>query len=205
MKATRPLTRELLTTVRVAILCLAGLAAIAAVVPSQPAVIATVNSERLWDNIDASQAIEARRVRLQADLAGRLDKVQAELKELQDDLESFAPGTDTFNAAAKAALAKTGELRALEGFAEIKMDAEKSTAMRELYAMVKGVAATLAEEQNIDIVFVDDAAPAIRSGDLAQTMEQASGRRMLYANASLDITDLLTQRVNAELKARAGG
>lgn len=205
MTMRRPSTAELLKTLRTCAIAGAVIACAAAAIPSQPAVVATVDLERLFDSLDASQSAEARRARVQAELAARLDAAKAQLKDLQGELEAFAPGTPAHDAAAKAAIAKAGELRALEDFAELKMQAEAADALRDLYNTVKTVAAEVAQEHHIDIVAVDDAAPALKSANMAGTLEQMSGRRMLYASKTLDITDLVVQRVNATLRATAGG
>lgn len=202
---THPLWNDALKTLRTLAIAGAAVACVAAAIPSQPAVVASVDIERLFNNLDASESIEARRARLQTEIAGRLDACKAQFQDLQEELDSFAPGTPAHDAAAKAALAKAGELRALEGFAEVKMEVEKANAMRDLYDTVKRVAGAVAAEHHIDIVFIDDATPPIQTANLAGTMEQINGRRMLFAAKTLDITDLLVQRVNAELRATAGG
>ncbi len=200
-----PIARRALRLVQPVLLVIAILVGLAAVDAGKPVVVATIDMDRLFDNIDAAQAIDAKVVRVKAELAARLDVAKAEFKELQEDLESFAPGTPAHDHAADTARAKAGELRALEAFAEHKMQAAQGEGFRDLYVVVKQVAAEVAGEQGIDIVFVDDASMAIRATDLQGTMQQISARRMLFANAALDLTDVLTQRVNAALKARAGG
>ncbi len=197
--------RRALRLVQPALLVLAIVVGLAAVDAGKPVVVATIDLDRLFDNIDAAQSLDAKAARVKAELAARLDVAKAEFKELQEDLESYAPGTPAHDKAADTARAKAGELRALEAFAEHKMQAAQGEGFRDLYAIVKQESASVAAEQGIDIVFVDDATMAIRSADLQGTMQQISTRRMLYANPALDLTDVLTQRVNAVLKARAGG
>ncbi|MDA1007895.1 MAG: OmpH family outer membrane protein [Planctomycetota bacterium] len=192
----------------IAVTLLAGavlVATWAAVAPSQPVSIGCVNIERLFENLDAIKSLEVRRAKVQSELAARIDAKKAELVEMQEELESYAPGTPAYETAASHALEKAGELKAIEGYAELKMEAERANAMRDLYTQVKTVTAQVAAEQKLDIIFVDDASPPIQPANLAGTMEQINGRRMLFSASPLDITDLLVQRVNAALKSQSGG
>jgi hypothetical protein len=59
----------------------------------------------------------------------------------------------------------------------------------------------LAKEQKIDFVFIDDTVPGINPTNLEGTMQQINGRRMLYSNPALDITDALIERMNSDFRA----
>ena len=52
-----------------------------------------------------------------------------------------------------------------------------------------------------DFVFIDDTVPGINPTNLEGTMQQINGRRMLYSNPALDITDALIERMNSDFRA----
>ena len=184
------------TALLAAVLC-AGLAAFAALAPDRPAVVATVDLERVFNSVDLQSRTEVRLQALSEELGARRDELQAEL-------ESFQPGSDAQIEVAGRIEEAIAEFRAWEGFAAIKLEAEQSKAMRDIYLSIREAAADLAKERGWDYVMVDDTVPTIQPGGAEQMQQQIGSRRFLYANGAFDVTDALIARLNTQ-SASANG
>lgn len=168
---------------------------------SKPSVVACVDLEKIYRSIDMLKAADSRSVALRTELQSRVDKLSDELRSMQEELESFQPGSAAHNDAMNKTILKAGDLAALQSFAELKMESERANAVRDAYLKVRSTCGALAQEQGIDVVLIDDTIPPVTPANLEGTMQQINGRRMLYSNPALDITDLLVERMNGEFRA----
>ncbi len=178
-----------------------GGALFAAGFPTAPAVVACVDLEKVYRSLDQLKAAEARAVTLRGELEKRLVSLTDAVRAMQEDLESFQAGTPAHNDAMDKAILKAGDLNALQSFAKLKLESEQANSVREAYATIRSTCAKLAKEQKIDFIFIDDTVPTIAPTNLEGTMQQINGRRMLYSNPSLDVTDSLIERMNSEFRA----
>ncbi len=191
------------TALLAAVLC-AGLAAFAALSPDRPAVVATVDLERVFNSGDLPTRTEVRRQAMSEQLGARRDELRLEIEDLQAELESFQPGSDAQIEVAGRIEEAIAEFRAWEGFAAIKLEAEQSKAMRDIYLSIREAAATLAKERGWDYVLVDDTVPTIQPGGAEQMQQQIGSRRFLYANGAFDVTDELVARLNTQSASASG-
>ncbi len=178
-----------------------GAVLFAAGFPTTPTVIASVDLEKVYRSLDQLKAAEARSVTLRGELEKRLAAMTDSVKSMQEDLDSFQVGTPAHNDAMNKAILKAGDLSALQSFAKLKMESEQANSVREAYVSIRSACGLVAKEQKIDFVFIDDTVPGINPTNLEGTMQQISGRRMLYSNPALDITDLLIERMNKDFRA----
>lgn len=169
--------------------------------PTAPAVVACVDLEKVYRSLDQLKAAESRAVILRGDLEKRLATMTDAVRSMQEDLESFQTGTPAHNDAMNKAILKAGDLSALQSFAKLKMESEQANSVREAYASIRSTCAKLSKEQKIDFIFIDDTVPVITPTNLEGTMQQINGRRMLYSNPALDITDALIERMNSDFRA----
>ncbi|MSR44001.1 MAG: OmpH family outer membrane protein [Phycisphaerales bacterium] len=177
-----------------------GAVLIAANFPTSPAVVASVDLEKVYRSLDQLKASESRAVTLRSELEKRLATVTDEVRTMQEDLESFQPGSAAHNEAMDRTVLKAGDLSALQTFAKLKLESEQANSVRDAYAAIRATCAMLAKEQKIDFIFIDDTIPVINPTNLEGTMQQINGRRMLYSNPALDITDALIERMNADFR-----
>ena len=56
----------------------------------------------------------------------------------------------------------------------------------------------------IDAVFVDDATPPFDPKDTRHIMAQISGRRMLWINPTIDLSDVVIKQMNENYSKRQG-
>ena len=178
-----------------------GALLIAAGFPTSPAVVASVDLEKVYRSLDQLKASEARAITLRGDLEKRLAAMTDTVRSMQEDLERFQAGTPAHNEAMSKAILKAGDLSALQNFAKLKMESEQANSVREAYASIRGTCAKVSKEQKIDFIFIDDTVPVITPTNLEGTMQQINGRRMLYSNPALDITDALIERMNSDFRA----
>lgn len=168
--------------------------------PTAPAVVASVDLEKIYRSLDQLKASDLKTVALRGELEKRVTKLADEVRAMQDDLESFQPGSAAHNEALNKAILRAGDLGALQNFAQLKLESEQANSVREAYMAIRASCAKIAAEQKIDFVFIDDTVPTINPTNLEGTMQQINGRRMLYSNPSLDMTDLLIERMNSDFR-----
>lgn len=185
----------------VAGIALGAALALAAGFPKTPAVIASVDLEKVYRSLDQIKASDAKNVSTQGDLEKRLTTMVDEIRALEEDLESFQVGSTAHSDAQNRVILKAGDLNALRTFAELKLQDAQASTLREIYVAVRAASAVLAKEHSIDFIVLDDTIPAINPTDIQGTMAQINGRRLLYSNPALDITDLLIERMNADFRA----
>ena len=164
-----------------------------------PAVIATVNIERLFQNLDERSAADTRLTRLAEELDAESQRRREEMQQLNEELEIYAPGSKQHQEHNEQIALKGYQLQGFLDFAMRKLDAEKSKFFRRLYDRIKQAVAATAQENGYDVVFVDDSVVDLpRTATEEEMKRQISARRMLYTNAQIDITDELVERMNRE-------
>jgi Skp family chaperone for outer membrane proteins len=174
-----------------------SLLALAAFAPQRPAVVASVDLERVFNSIDLQAKTEARLQTVAADLDAQRKVLRDGIEELNAELETFQPGSAAQLEVATRIEEAISEFRAFEGFARAKAEAEQAKAMRQIYMTIRQAAADLAKERGWDYVMVDDSIPTIEPTDSQRMLQQISSRRFLFANPSFDITDDLIAKLNA--------
>ncbi|MDY7108806.1 MAG: OmpH family outer membrane protein [Planctomycetota bacterium] len=164
-----------------------------------PAVVATVNIERLFQNLDERSAADTRLTALAEELDAETQRRQEEIERLNEELEIYAPGSQQHRELNEQIALKGYQLQAFLDFAMRKLDNEKSKFFRGLYDRIKQAVAATASENGYDVVFVDDSIVDLpRSATEEEMKRQISARRMLFATNQIDITDQLVERMNRE-------
>lgn len=188
-----------------AILGAAALALAAAVTFNpRPAVVATVDIEKVFETLGETKSNEAR-VRQMADrLTADRDRMSRELQDLQAELESFKPGSAPWNDAFRKVEEAVATMRAQEQFGKLKLEEESVTMMRDLYARVKTSCEAIARERKVDYILVNDSLAAIERANMQGTKQQMALRRFLYATPEFDLTAELIARLDQDFKTRGG-
>ena len=173
----------------------------AATYSAKPTVVACIDLERVYESLDQLKAggknVDALRTQLQA----KVNLLAESVRSMQEELESFQPGTAAYSDAENKFILKAGDLAAQQSFSELKLESENSNRLRDAYIQVRKTCASLSKEQGIDLVMIDDTIPPVNPANLEGTMQQINGRRMLYSNSTLDITDLLIERMNKDFRS----
>jgi len=176
----------------------------ASLLANKPAVAAAVDLEKVYDGLEEQKAADAALESMAAAMNADGEKRRKALDDLRAELESFKPGSPAFRETSNKIELELLRYNALVEFNRQKIEARRAEYIRGIYARVKETLATLSREQGIDIVFLDDSIAPLDPSDAQRTMQQISARRMLYCNPSLDLTELLTTRMNDVFKASGG-
>jgi Skp family chaperone for outer membrane proteins len=169
--------------------------------PEKPAVVACVDLERVYAGLDQHKAGEGRLDELLKGEAVKRDKLVADTQSIQAELENFNNDSPVYNETARKLRDAADRLRVFEDFLKRKLEFERANLVRSTYAAVKAALSDYCKAQNIDIVFMDDATPPFDKNDPRPITQQISGRRMLWFNPALDVTDDLIKSMNASFAA----
>lgn len=173
--------------------------------PSKPAVVASVDLEKVYDSLHRQDAADAELEKLAADLGREEEKKREELRGLEAELDAFKPGSEAHRRLMSQIEEKLVMYKALVEFGRQKIEARRADFIRVIYDDIKATLKVLSKENGWDVVFLDDSIPPLEVADPQRTMQQISARRMLYCSEALDVTEQLVQRMNADFAARGGG
>ena len=174
-----------------------GVVLLTAVHVLDPPVIATVDLERVFHEIEVRKQAE---VSLQAQIKVfrvREQELRTEAERHAADLEMYAPGTDKYDTAQKQHMQSVLDFSAMGEFIEYRLDATRAEARRDLFAEIVEEAAKYAEQNGIDFLFANDSKRSLENGTDRQIVQQLALRRMIYADDAYDITDELIDWINA--------
>ena len=190
--------RFLASPIATALVVAAALLGVAAVLAPRPATVATVNLEKVFNTINLQARREADLKALVERMKAREAQLENAVKELESELDSFPQGTKPAIEAQNKVQAAVGEYRAFVQYSRLKLEAEESKFMRETYLSIREAAGRYAAANGIDLVLLDDSIPEFQIGTADRTVQQISNRRVLFANAALDISEPLIAFMNTE-------
>jgi Skp family chaperone for outer membrane proteins len=189
---------------------------------ARPSSIVSVNLGVLLDKLEQRSEADRRIEKMRSDLkeasdakAADLEKMKAEAKKLQDQLEITIEAKereslvgqldDLQTRAAESKLSYEAWFR----INSTKLDIEMATAFEDVFRTVVAATADLAKASGYDFVIIDDSKRDLRANPQAnvaridQIQSQLADRRTLYVNPELDVTDTLVVRMNNAFKAAA--
>jgi Skp family chaperone for outer membrane proteins len=177
---------------------LAGAARTILGIPTRPPIVATVDLERLFNNLDLRQTGEDRVAALGGQFDKQLEELRGRIESLQADLENFEQGGEDWLRINDTVQSTISEYRAVEQYAQLKIEAERSKAMKSVYEAIKSEITSFAAAQTppIDFVLIDDTVPELEPSTADAMLKQISARRMVYATKQFDITDAVLARMN---------
>ncbi|TVQ53361.1 MAG: hypothetical protein EA377_08105 [Phycisphaerales bacterium] len=170
----------------------------------KPTAVATVDLERLFNQLDEREAADRELQRLVENLQSDGDAMVREIERLEEELEMYDSTSRAYQETLNKLSLKGMEYRAFVEFTRRRIDVEKAVTLKRIYVSIKMAASEDAKERGYDIVFVDDSLGEIPPAGEQETTRQISARRMLYASSEIDLTDQLLERMNREFQARAG-
>ena len=192
----------------------AGLALVAAIVSTSlrpaapeatPSKIATIDLEKTYNSIQRYSDTQASLKKLAEQLDAQVGVSEASVKDLEAELDSYQAGSDAQAAAVQKLQTAIGEFRAVQQFANAKLEMERARALRDTYIAIKDAARRFAEREGLDYILLDDSLPEMDPANATKTMQQISARRFIFANPKSDVTDALIGFMNEDWKAASGG
>jgi Skp family chaperone for outer membrane proteins len=170
-----------------------------------PSHVATVDLEKTYNSIIRYSDTQTKLKALAEELDKRVAASELQVKSLEGELDSFQSGSEAQAAAIAKLQASVGEFRAVQQFANAKLELERARALRETYVAIKDAARRFSEREGYDYILLDDSLPEMDPANAAKTMQQISARRFIYASPKSDVTDALIGFMNDDWKAAAGG
>ena len=174
------------------------MAGYAASTPAKPAVVAVVDLEKVFNNLDSRKADEEKIIAMRDDMVAQADEMRDELELLTAELESLEAGSATMIEMNDQAISISGRLRAFETYGKLLIERDQAATLRNTYDLIRSEAGKLSKAKGIDLVLLNDSIPIVDLTDAAGTLQQISARRILWANDTLDITDELLAQMNGD-------
>ena len=164
--------------------------------PAQPAIIGSVDLEKVFNEIDRRAEAETEL----EELAEQFQQQREELRQIAEqkrmDMDLLAPGTDKYADAEDAWTLSVLDYRAAVEFSKAKLDAKRAEARTRIYQEIVDEAAKFAAANGVDYILADDSGIDLMEGTDLQVVQQMSLRRLVYANPSYDVTDDLIAWIN---------
>lgn len=199
---TRPMTALTLTfavaLMLLAVVTLQGQPAATAA----PSRVAVVDVQKVFRSLDERSAIEAELTqqaeRLQKEEQDRVTAIKAK----QADADILSKESDAYKQAINDIERMTIELQAWRQFKQRQLEQERTLRVQDLYNKVLAAVGRLAQREGYDLVVQKDTQD-LRPENQQQLMAMILGRKVLYVNDKLDVSDALTQMINNEYVNRA--
>jgi Skp family chaperone for outer membrane proteins len=164
--------------------------------PGQPAVVAGLDLERAFNEIDRRAGAEAELERLGEEFQQQRDALRTAAEQAKLDLDMLVTGTDQYKKAQEAWTQAVLDYSAYVEFTKAKLDAKRAEARRKIYDVIVEEAGKYAAANGIDFILADDSNIGLVEGTDLQIVQQMSLRRLVYANPSFDVTDDLIAWIN---------
>jgi Skp family chaperone for outer membrane proteins len=163
-----------------------------------PTVVATVDLERLFDNLGQLKEENERLDKLNTARRGELQKLKEGLEARQKKIKEL-PRDDKIQIRREGA-----EFVQAEGFFKQQdqiygqlAQLEFGDVIKDLYEATTKAVASYAEANGIDVVILDDSGVQLPDGAPQKTLNTIIGdRQVLYARKSVDITDAIRDMMN---------
>ena len=177
--------------------------AVKQIAPSAPSVVVSVDIERVFSSLE-ERAFEMANVQSMIGVMNQdLERRRQHIESYEQEFELYQAGSEKWNE-----LLQEQQLSVLEYEAQVEYTRrralrEESKGMRRVYMHIKDAAATLSNESGWDYVFVNDSIVALPDNDNVDMGAQISSRRLLFANQTMDVTDVLIEYMNASFDEMA--
>ncbi|MBC8310091.1 MAG: OmpH family outer membrane protein [Phycisphaerales bacterium] len=173
------------------------------VAPATPAVLVSVDFERAFSSLEERVYEESKVQAFVAKLTEDIESKRLHIESYEQEFELYESGSDKWEELLQEQQLEVLEYQAQIEYRNIRAIREESKGMRRIYQHIREAAAELSKENGWDYVIVNDAAFSLPEGDNVDMGAQISSRRMLYANPSLDVTDILIEYMNASFDEMA--
>ena len=118
------------------------------------------------------------------------------IQDLAADLEDYPSGSDKYQQVLEEYSLKSLEYQAFLEFSRQKISIEKSLIYKRIYQSIRDSAAEIAKEDGYQLILVDDGVGDLPPVAEAEMVRQISARKVLYADAKIDLTETLLARMN---------
>lgn len=184
-----------------------GANATAFVQPKPGATIATIDLLRLQPLLDERAGLQSRIEEAEARLDAELQPMRERLKRLEESIKDEAVSAEQKFEYSNQALMLQGSIQAAVQRADAILDSINASLMVGLYGKIRNSVQVIAEQEGYDIVFADDRSQTLTRENFSSGAVESYilGRGVMYANKTIDITDIVAKRMNLEYAQNNGG
>jgi Skp family chaperone for outer membrane proteins len=166
-----------------------------------PSSVGVVDVKKVFDALDEKQQVELDMNARRQKLAAESNKRKAELEQLKADLEGILkPGTAAYNEKRAELEEKSILFQAWVQFQNRKLAAESIVQTEALYKKMVDAIATVSRANQYDIVMFKEREVNFRGAKPETLAAVIQVRKVLWASDGLDITDLVSTRMNNDYK-----
>lgn len=162
----------------------------------RPAVVATVDLERLFENLNERAAEDARLQAMATNIEQEAEKRRNKIRGLDEELKIHPAGSEKAQQIQDELAMESIQYQAWIEFQRQSLEREKGLVMMKIYRSIKRSVQEMSEANGYDIVLLNDSLKDLQRGPEQGVVQQISARRMLYTNPTLDITNALLARMN---------
>lgn len=164
--------------------------------PPPPSAVATVNLERVFNEIKQRADAEIVLERAARQYQEQAEEIRSEAELLKQDLELLVAGTKQYDDAEKKWTQAVLDYSAMIEFSKAKLDAMRAEARKKIYQQILDQTQPFAAHYGIDYIITDDSLIKLEGNTDMQVVQQLALRRLLYANSALDVTEELVAWIN---------
>ncbi|MHC4989729.1 MAG: OmpH/Skp family outer membrane protein [Planctomycetota bacterium] len=167
----------------------------------KPTTVATVRLSKVLEGLEQRAEAEVALTAMAETVKAEAERREAEIRNLQTQTEGADTAEQRMRLDEQLALTSLN-YQAWLRFKQEQVDVERALLLEALYRSIRKAIAEMAETEGYDLVAVDDSEGAVTWSDdarvprEAQVLQQIAGRRLLYTNPSVDITDDVVARMN---------
>ncbi len=167
-----------------------------------PTAAAVVEVQRVIDNLKEKEVIEAQLTKHNETVMKEKTDRERAIKQMQDELGMLAPGTENHRKKLETAEKAVIELNAWLQYENNKLVRERGLQIELLYQKMLKAIADVAKTNGYQVVLFAEGPAEFRAQDPQQLSTLIQIRKVLYYDPSLDITELVTQKMNNDFQNR---
>ncbi len=165
-------------------------------IPRRSPVVAMVNLEKVFNDIQRRADAEGELEKKSMDFRKKAETMRSETELRKQDLDLLVPGTPQYDKAEDEWKTAVVNYSAFVEFTKAKLDQVRANARREIYDFIMERAENFAANNGIDIILSSDATFEIMEGTDLQIVQQLAMRRVVFGSTEFDVTDDLISWIN---------
>lgn len=175
-------------------------------VANRAARVAVIDLNKVLDQLDEKTFRERQLEGFLKGLEESVNEIGNQLKQAREELKILKSGTPAFIAKREEVLRLTARVQAEAQAAKVLAEEKKKTMQVDLYEKIGDATREFAKKNALDLVLVDDSKEKIPQDASPQQAQAAMiNKRVMFAAADVDISDLVAQQMNNEFKASGMG
>ena len=164
--------------------------------------VAVVDLQQVIDQSAQQKAFQQQNAAKGEELKAENDRRRSELQSMLTQLEPLNPGSEPWLAKRDEIQEKQTSLQVWVQVAEQQANLERARQFATLYMAASEATAKVAQAQGVDLVLQGGAMPDLMRLNPEQLQSVAQNRKVIYAADTLDITQAVLARIDAEYNAR---